>query len=160
MEIGRKIFFGFAILFLIEQVFYWFLGSYPYRLGLLIKKISIPDLSMSDWDLMRQERGSLSIKVNNMRKEVYLRYKYPFGIFGPLLFVGQIDYNNSDILKIRVGPLSAIFILYVLISPLFSGNFHQLINSFIIALIVGWFYLRLLTGYRSRIDKLRGSKHL
>jgi sensor histidine kinase YesM len=148
----EQVFFGLLLLFCAEQITYWFTGSFPYRHGFLIKTILIPSIAISDWAALRQTHGRLSINIDNRNKEVYLRYKYPFVIFGPLLFMGQIIYNKSGIMKIRVGHFSAIFLLYILLYPLLSGDGYQWLNSLFILAIIGWLYMRFQNSYKGVIN--------
>lgn len=141
---AEKILIALTILFIFEQIFYWFLGSYPYRYGILIRKIPVSNEEISNLVSSKLKHDKLTVKTNKNREEIYLRYRYPIPIIGPLLFVGQLEYKNSRILKLRIGFLSALFVLYLLLYPLFlkTLNLYRLMNSFIIILIVVWFYFR------------------
>lgn len=141
IEIEKLIFIGIGVLFIIEQIFYWFLGSYPYRYGILLKRIAIVGLAISLQCEERKHSDRLAIKKNDRRKEIYIRYRYPTAIIGPLIFVGQI-YYNENILMIRIGPISAIFVLSLVVFPMISGGFYGFLNSFIIIAMVVWFYRR------------------
>lgn len=154
-ELGMEdmFFMGLVLLFVIEQFFYWFLGSYLYRYGILIKTVSVPIKEISSWYSAKQKPGRLAVKINKERKEIYLHYKYPIAIVGPLLFVGQIKYNGSGVLKIRVGPLSTVFILSLIISLLLSGApyLYRFINFSLIAALIVWFYFRFFKSYEEKI---------
>ena len=143
MQIGieKLIFIGIGVLFVIEQIFYWFLGSYPYRYGILIKRIAIVGHAIFLKCEEKKHSDRLAIKKNYRRKEIYIRYRYPTAIVGPLIFVGQINYNENK-LMIRMGPISAIFVSSLVAFPIFSGGFYGLLNSLIILAIVVWLYLR------------------
>jgi hypothetical protein len=141
IEIEKLIFIGIGVLFIIEQIFYWFLGSYPYRYGILLKRIAIVGLAISLQCEEKNHSDRLAIKKNDSRKEIYIRYRYPTAIVGPLLFVGQIYYNENR-LMIRIGPISAIFVLSLVVFPMISGGFYGFLNSLIIITMVVWFYRR------------------
>jgi hypothetical protein len=143
MQIGieKLIFVGIGALFIIEQIFYWFLGSYIYRYGILLKRIAIVGLAISLQCKERKHPVRLAIKKNDIRKEIYIRYRYPTAIIGPIIFVGQINYIENK-LMIRIGPISAIFILSLVAFSLISGGFYGFLNCLIILSIVVWFYLR------------------
>ncbi len=135
-------------LFIIEQIFYRFLGSYPYRFGLLLKTITIYDLSISIQEKERKCINRLALKRNDSKKETYVRYRYPPTIIGPLLFVGQIKENEGKIM-IRIGPISAIFILFLIILSIISNGFYGFLNVLIIVVPIVWLYLRFCSMIRS-----------
>lgn len=142
------ILFGLVLLLLSEQVLCWITGSFLYRHGFPIKTVLIPNITISDWAALKQKQRKLSIKIDNGRNEVYLRSKYPFGTIGPQLFMGQIVYNKTGIMKIRVGYIAAIFLLYILIYPLLSGGIYQVLNSLALLAVIGWLYLRFQNSYK------------
>ena len=144
----KLILIGLGVLFIIEQIFYLFLGSYPYRFGILLKTITISDLSIHIQDKERKRPDRLAIKKNGNRKETYLRYRYPTTIIGPLIFVGQIKDNKNKIM-IRIGPISAISILCLITVAIISNGFYGFLNVLIIIALIAWFYLRFYNMIRS-----------
>ena len=151
MELAKLLFAGTLILFLIEQLFYWFLGSYPYRYGLSFKLISNELHETSSWLLANKICKGLVIRVNEKRKDIYLRYKYPTGVIGPLLFVGQVKNADQNVLRIRMGPFSAIFLAYLLIDTLVSFRVQSFLNFMVIVGIVVWLYFRFINSYKECI---------
>lgn len=156
--IDKLIFIGIGALFIIEQIFYWFLGSYPYRYGILLKTIAISNFSITIKRKDRKHADRLLIKANDRKSEIYVRYRYPTAIIGPLIFVGQIKYNETNKLIIRIGPISAIFILYLITFFLFSDGLYGFINTFIIIALIVWFYFRFYNVIQSISPVLRSNK--
>ena len=154
----KLIFIGIGVFFIIEQVFYWFLGSYPYRYGILLKTIAISNLSIPIQCKAKKHADRFLIKANDRKNEIYVRYRYPTAIIGPLIFVGQIKYNETNKLIIRIGPISAIFILYLITFPLFSDGLYGFLNTFIIIALIVWFYFRFYNVIQSISSTLRSNK--
>jgi hypothetical protein len=100
-------------LFLLEQIFNYFLGSFPYRYGIVVKKIALPNAKQL-FAIDQQKVDSLTTKINTTRSEIYLRYKYRFGTVGPILFIGQITLGNGGTTYIRTvfSLLSCFFISF------------------------------------------------
>jgi hypothetical protein len=118
--------------FLVEHVFFLFLGSYPYRYGFPIKEITLPIHSIGSWENARKQYRNLKLKVNEQRKEIYCRYKYQFGTGGPYLFTGQVMFSSPHIVLIRMGPCSGLLVLYLIITSILdtvnNGELVSLIN--------------------------------
>ncbi len=131
-----------GVLFIIEQFFYLALGSYPYRVGIVIKTITIPDFSTVIQRKENNLKNRLAIKKNNKKQETYVRYKYPPTIIGPLLFIGQIKENK---LMIRIGPISAIFILSLIAVPILFYGLNGLLNVLVLIALIFWLYYRFYT---------------
>ncbi len=154
MELTNLLFAGTFVLFLLEQVFYWFLGSYPYRYGISFNTISNQLNETSSWLIAKKMCKGMAIRVNEKNKDIYLRYKYPTGVIGPLLFLGQIKNCDYNILIIRIGPFSAIFIVYLFIDLLVSFRAQSLFNFLVIVAVIVWLYFRFLNGYKECIDNV------
>ena len=152
LEIIDYLFIALAFLFVFEQIFYHFLGSYPYRHGILIKTLPVLVSHTSSWAKDRERSGRLAIKINELRNEIYIRYKYPILMVGPLLFIGQIQKNDGAKLKIRIGPLSAIFMSFLTILPLVQGEINRSMNSLALVAIIVWFYIRFLKNYKQVLN--------
>ncbi len=143
------IFYGLLILLIVEQIFCFFTGSYPYRYGVPVRTIHIPGLkAFSHCSPIMRQRGNLRIIESRERKEVYIRYKYPFLTGGgPLFFLGQIRYDDPDKLRLRVGPVTAVFTLYYLIPLLLTGKPVAILLVFLIVAVLGTcFYRRLISA--------------
>ncbi len=134
------IFWTLLALFLIEQILYWSMLDYPFYYGLKIRTIRLPKTDLVFWRNSKHRR--IYAKVDDISNDIYLRFKYGFGSLGPLLFVGQIESSDTSKLHMRVGYFSAAFLLWAIIA-LFLAE-HQLINSFLISILVGVFYYRFL----------------
>ena len=141
LGIDKLILIGVGSLFIIEQIIYRFLGSYPYRFGILLKTLSISGLSIFNQSKKRKPIDRLAIKRNDKKKETYVRYKYPFAVIGPLLFVGQIKDNENKVM-IRIGPVSAIFILSLFAVSISFDGFYGFLNVLILIALIVWFYIR------------------
>jgi hypothetical protein len=135
-----------SLLFLIEQIFYWRIGSYLYRFGLLVTSIQVSYDQISSWRNNSLRYCNIIIKDNSQKKEMYFNYKYPGLMIGPLLFVGQLKYKQGKYLNIRVGIIAAAYIVYLLIYPLFTLviNFNTVLNLLLLLLLVSWLYFSLL----------------
>jgi hypothetical protein len=152
LELTKLFFAGTFVLFLLEQVFYWFLGSYPYRYGISFKSISNQLHETSSWLIAKKMCKGMAIRVNEKSKDIYLRYKYPTGVIGPVLFVGQIKNCDRNVLIIRIGPFSAIFLAYLFIDLLVSFRVQSLFNFLVIVAVIVWLYFRFLNSYKECID--------
>jgi hypothetical protein len=143
--IEKLILIGLGALFIIEQIFYWFLGSYPYRIGILLKTVTIsgPSTPIQNREIRRTDR--LAIKKNGRKKETYVRYRYPLSILGPLVFVGQIK-DNDNKLMIRIGPISAIFILALVAVAIIDSGFYGFLDILVLITLIVWLYLRFYNG--------------
>ncbi|MGI6387437.1 MAG: hypothetical protein ACOX2W_10000 [Desulfomonilia bacterium] len=142
LDVEKIILIGIGVLFIIEQILYWFLGSYPYRYGITIKRIDTYDTSFSiESKGEMKDIEHLAIKRDDRRREIYIRNKYPAMTIGPLIFVGQVK-NDERKLIIRIGPISALFILYIVVSPIIHGGFWELMNTILLIIVVSCFYMR------------------
>jgi hypothetical protein len=136
-------------LFLLEQIMNYFLGSFPYRFGFVVRKIALPNAKQFI-ETDRQAIDSLSTKSNKSKSEMYLRYRYRFGTAGPILFIGQITLDNGGTTYIRTGVFSSLLILYVFLHSILTAKdpFFSILN---IACIIGAimiFYLMLIRNYQ------------
>jgi hypothetical protein len=138
-----------CLCFLIEQVYYFVLGSYPYRYGFIVKTIFLPRFDINYWDSIKNKIKTMRIKACLDKNEVYMKYKYPSLVIGPSLFIGQIRSNNSGaILHIKIGPISALFVLFLFIYPFLSydileDTMFQMMNILILIGVIVYFYFRL-----------------
>ena len=142
-------------LFFAEQISYYSMGSYAYRYGFVIKRLAQPlAKSLLAASNPRQLR-TIAMKIDKTRSEIYLRDRYQFGTVGPLLFVGQITIDDGGITAIRIGPLSGIFIVYIIIHALLSVHdlLPDLVGIACIALLVAWLYLRFIRNYQKLIKE-------
>ena len=150
LNLADSSFILFGLFALIEQVIYWFKGSYPYRHGFVVQTIFLSSFDIKYWASMERETKGLDVKTCFANNEVYLKYKYPPLIMGPLLFIGQIKGDASQgVLYIRVGQLSALFILFLLIYPLLSSEIFadpifELVNILLLVLLIAYSYFKLL----------------
>jgi len=114
-----------------------------------VKTVVLPKFDINNLASERKTAPKLGIKVNSNRNEAYLRYRYPPLTIGPYLFVGQIKAINSKwLLHIRIGPLTAIFILFLVVYSLFSFDFKddllvQITNILLLIIVIGFFYISL-----------------
>lgn len=66
-------------LFLVEQFFYYVMGSYPYRYGIPIRKVVLSSASEMVRASEKMEITSLAMKVDKVRAEMYFRERNLFG---------------------------------------------------------------------------------
>jgi len=98
-------------------------------------------------EFSQKKYSNLAIKINHNKKEVYFKYSYPMGAIGPLLFVGQMQCCDLiNVVKIKIGPLSATFILVLFMYPILSGKIFadpifQITNILFLIVIVVCFYI-------------------
>ena len=145
LNTSELIFHSLILLTVIEQVFYLFTGSYIYRYGVSVKKMPIIDQNIIQRLTTKPlEQSNLSVKTNEKKKEIYLRYRYPFGVWGPLLFVGQIKMRKPNTMQVRVGIFTGILALFLLFSPVFVSDYslYHFLNSMIFLVIITFFLIR------------------
>ncbi len=135
-------------LFLLEQILNYFLGSFSYRFGIVVKKLALPNAKqLFEID---QRIDSLTTKINKSKSEMYLRYRYRFGTAGPILFIGQITLDNGGTTYIRTGVFSSLLLSYIVLHSILTAKdpFFSLLN---IACIIGAiiiFYFMLIRNYQ------------
>jgi len=146
-------------LFLIEQILMYIKGSYPYRYGIVIRKMALPEAGTLLNKPQSPNIPSLAMKINTARSELYLHYRYLFGTVGPILFIGQITLENGGTARIRMGPLSALFLLYaVLFLTMSSTNpLVYSINIACIVFIVYYLYVRMQRSYQKLRNNIPAS---
>ena len=123
---GNLSFYILGVLACIEQIFYYFPGSYVYQKGIKVNEIMVG-------------------KSEEMKFEIpkYFRIVYPF-CGGPQIFIGQMCENRKVI--IRSGWFTTVFVLYLVFSPLFkSGKFngYDMFSSIFIVVFVIFIFERL-----------------
>lgn len=138
------------LLFIVEQVLYYVMGSYPYRYGLPIKKLPLPSASEVLQISERNEITTLAVKVNTGRAEMYFRERNLFGTIGPLFFLVQITLDNGGTAVIRIGPLNGLFMAFIILS-----SYKNIISGALIALFLIWMYSRLFRNYQKFIKFAR-----
>jgi hypothetical protein len=154
----ETIFFVLAACYVVEQVFYRVAGSYPYRHGFVVKTISLSVFDLYYWDSIKYNTGALMVKIQMDKGEVYFRYKYPYGAIGPLLFLGQIKKTDTaSVLQIKVGPLSTVFVAFLIAYPFVSLDvlktpMFQAMNLLCLAAVIAFFYFALLMPIRGAIE--------
>lgn len=138
--------------FLIEQTFCFFLGSYPYRYGILIKKVTLPVADLASWKYGQERCHGLKFKISEERKEVYCRYRYQYGAGGPFIFIGQVKSSSPGTLLIRMGPCAVFLLLSVslfsILRMIQSGGFYGLLNVLAVAGAVLFFYFQLIKSVK------------
>ena len=136
-----------AGLFLIEQALYYLPGSLPYRLGLPISKRIFPyDACLAAYSRIKRS-PNLAVRLSK-NGDIYLRYRYGSYI-GPLLFVGQVQKSHDGIMIIRVGLLTASFLIYLVASPLLTqSGLYRVLNSVVLMMLVVFLYSRFMKAYR------------
>jgi hypothetical protein len=153
-SIEELILYSLVSLFAIEQIFYYFFGPYPYRHGLLVKKVALSREQISGLVSGSTRLPKAVMKRNKVRQEIYVRRRQPRYAFGPLVFVGQIN-EASSVLNIRVGFALAGFIAFSCFAafffspPLSLGSFgNWLFGVLGIAGAVGFFFYWFLSSLR------------
>ncbi len=136
-------------LVLLEQILNYFLGSFSYRFGIVVKKLALPNAKQL-FEIDQQRIDSLTTKINKSKSEMYLRYRYRFGTAGPILFIGQITLDNGGTTYIRTGFFSSLLLFYVVLHSILTAKdyFFSILN---IACIIGAiviFYLMLFRNYQ------------
>lgn len=133
--------------FFVEQVFCYYLGSYPYRYGFPIKVISMPFRDLESWKAGQDMFHGLKVRICAERKEVYCRYRYQYKTGGPYVFVGQVKYSSPGSLLIRIGPCAGLLLLYIhlfaVLEIVRGGGYYNLINGFVVAGAFLFFYFQL-----------------
>lgn len=147
------IFYILLILVLIEQILYFCFYKYPYRYGILVKTISMPNLGSLFFCKEKSTKyKNLIIKKDDQNSELYVHYRYPFGILGPLFFVGQMQKDRSNELKIRVGYIFFILILTIAVLSFSNKDLIGFIRPLLIVLLVIWFYRRFQNAIKKSME--------
>lgn len=136
------------VFFVVEQVFYYVMGSYPYRYGVPIKKLPLQSASEVLETSERNVNTSLAVKVNADRSEMYFRDRNFFGTIGPLFFLGQISLDNGGNAVIRIGPLTGLFMAFLILY-----SYKDIISGALIILFLIWMYSRFFRNYQKFIDQ-------
>jgi hypothetical protein len=122
------------------------MGSYPYRYGLPIRKLQLPSAS----ELLKSpesiETSSLAVKVDTGREEIYFRDRNVFGTIGPLFFLGQITLDDGGTAFLRIGPLTGMFMVFLILS-----SYKGIISGALIIAFLIWMYSRLFRKYQKLI---------
>ena len=156
-SIGELLFGSLLFLVLIEQILYLLPVSYVYQSGILFRQILISNHKVSFLTDKKTQPKNLSLRMNRDKSEIHLRNNYPFGSWGPLLFVGQIKLVSPNILNIRVGIFSLLLVISPLVISIYGSDpgpssifdlFYRLINLAILAALVGVLYVRLIKSLR------------
>jgi hypothetical protein len=135
----------FLVFLIIEQIFYRFLGSYPYAYGIPLRYISIRSINDVVKKLELRNHRKLKTKKSRYSNSYFLRYKYPFGTVGPLVFIGEIDLGSEKLI-IKVGPATSLAIAGMLTGLFYIRSSTPLIEVFnyLIILCLIYFLYRLL----------------
>lgn len=136
------------VFFVVEQVFYYVMGSYPYRYGVPIKILPLQSASEVLETSERNVNTSLAVKVNADRSEMCFRDRNFFGTIGQLFFLGQISLDNGGNAVIRIGPLTGLFMAFLILS-----SYKDIISGALIILFLIWMYSRLFRNYQKFIDQ-------
>jgi len=141
---NNPVFFVLLCLFIIEQIFYYFMGSYPYRYGFVITKLAFPSAS----EMMKTDNSqincSLAIKVDSTKSEVYLHERHLFGAIGPLFFIGQITLDNGGTAFIKIGPLTGFFLLFLIFD-----SYKDMLSGVLIIIFLIFMYKRFFRNYKN-----------
>jgi hypothetical protein len=154
-EVADVILMALASLFLLEQCFYWRLGSYPYRYGLVLRTWKINQVKISQllsrWSLERK----LVIRIHDGRREVYFRYRYPSLVIAPQFFAGQLSRGEGGVVRIRIGLISASLLAYLMVFPMASRgvDLFGILNSILVAGFIAWLWLLLVNAMGVRCSE-------
>ncbi|MCP3929682.1 MAG: hypothetical protein GY705_11345 [Bacteroidetes bacterium] len=148
MEVNISIIF-FA-LFIVEQVVMVKLGSYPYYWGIPFAHRNLPnDIRIED---VAGFIGRLKIKKDD-EGNIFFRYKHFPLTWGPYVFVGIADKDNPTELTIRLGPLTGVFFLSVIVQGLFYGLFSTMVSLITVGFFLYYFFYSFLRGYEKILQK-------
>src|SRR5680860_861870 len=107
------------MLVLFEQVFlYTFPGSFIYRVGVPIKRITVPMTDKTYWLSVLGYSASMRGKVDEKRNELYVRNRHFPLTWGPLFFVGQLKFIDPETLIVRVGPFTAMLLIGLIVDSI------------------------------------------
>jgi hypothetical protein len=134
-------------IFFLEQLVSVSLGSYPYRVGIPVGKVGISARDVASWSHWEMACTGLRTKTNERRRELYCRYRYPSGVGGPFVFVGQARASDPGIVVIRMGPSAAVLLAAITILSVqrvyFGEGLLGLINVLVVAGAAVFFYFSL-----------------
>lgn len=135
-------------LFLIEQVFYYIMGSYPYRYGIPIRKLPLSSASELISKSERIEEKSLAMKVITGRSEMYFHDRNPFGVIAPQFFLGQVTLEGGGTAFIRIGPLTGLFMVFLVLA-----SYKEVISGVLIVILLIWRYSRFIRNSQKIIER-------
>lgn len=116
----------------LEQLTYLFFGSFVYRYGIRIASVPIQRKGPISIPTNKELRSAnLKVKADEAGKEIYFRYKYPSGVWGPQLLGVQIKMREPMILNVRIGIFTGFLIIF-LIAGLFFRLFGGLLSGHVI----------------------------
>jgi len=119
-----------------------------YRYGVPIKKLPLQSASEILETSKRNENTSLAVKINADLSEMYFRDRNFFGTIGPLFFLGQITLDNGGTAVIRIGPLTGLFMAFLILS-----SYKDIISGAFIVMFLIWMYSRLFRNYQKFLDQ-------
>jgi hypothetical protein len=134
---------------IIEQFFYLYPKAYPYEYGLLFKSIKLGSTSKQLFEKKNVKVDKGLLIKRTLKNDIYLRYKYPKIFGGPFLFAGHIK-NETNILKIRIGYFSLLFLIYLLFVSFFPIGLNTIAVILCIICIIYFSYIR----FKRKIDLL------
>jgi len=130
-------------LFLLEQIFFYtFPGSFIYRAGIPIKRIIVPVTDKTYWVSVLGYSASMRGKFDEKRDELYVRNRHFPLTWGPLFFVGQLKINDPGTLIVRVGPVTAMLLIGLIVDSIIFAGINGIFSAVLIALFIMWMYRR------------------
>jgi len=136
-----------AFFSIVEEIFIRVLRFYPYRYGLLVRKIMLSEEQMTTLFSGAASTRRTLVKVHGNSGEAYLRFRYPSLSQGPVVFVGHVASRTSGVLDVRIGIATALFLLSVSAYPFLDKSVgpYDFVNLLLVAGFLYWSYLHFLT---------------
>jgi hypothetical protein len=142
------------ILFGLEQIAYLWIGSYPYRFGIRVRTENLTNSDILRFLSRPLVLNGLRLKVSAKYQEAYLKPKYLIG-WGPIFFTAQITTSQTGGVNIRMGPLSTVLIIYLLIAGVISDGTWSMLNGLFLLCLIGYLYISFVTKYNAFAEQIR-----
>jgi hypothetical protein len=145
------------ILFALEQIAYLWIGSYPYRFGILVRTENLANSDILQYLSRPLVFDGLKLKVSAKHQEAYLKPKYQ-GYWAPIIFTAQIATSETGCVKVRMGPLAAVLVLYALINGVISDiTWWSILNALLIIGVIIFFYLSFMNKYNTFAEQVKAA---
>jgi hypothetical protein len=144
------------IILILEQLLYLFLSPFVCRYGIRITSIPISvKKSCSIFNREITDLTGIKLRIQKPTDEIYFRYSYPIFMWGPLLFVGQVKKEKPNVINVRIGILTAVILILLLISNSIKSDFsfYNLLNNGVLVVLIIYFFARFRSNiYRNLVD--------
>jgi hypothetical protein len=133
---GNYAFYTIIGLLLAEQVLYYLDFTYIYKFGIKIKEIPVESLVLHE----RKIRMNF-LRFTERKDSILIRFSPPFGAI-PLPFVGIIEKQRNNRLKVKIGPATLASIAVLLFQLCAYGRFGEVFYGTLVLVFVYFIFVR------------------